>query len=365
MTKVLIVKMTSMGDVLHVLPALEDLAQHVPELSVDWMVEESFSDIPAWHPLVDRVIPVATRRWRRWSRANLGDFRAFLKSLRMTPYDYIIDAQGLMKSAAFSRLARLARGGERIGFSGDSIKESPAAWLYSIKVCVSRDEHAVERLRQLVCGAFAAPTPETRRSYSIKTTFVTKDGAHKTGITTDPKSTEVLGEKSVFLFHGTTWATKHLPEILWYRIAEKVLNAGYTPVLTWGNDAEHQRALRIAEHTNGSIVLPKCSLTELADILSSASGAIAVDTGLGHLAAALDIPCVSLYGATDPALTGTYGQFQAHLQAEIACAPCLSKTCSQLGVGITEPPCYPTFGVESIWQSLVHQISARERTLGV
>ena len=125
MTKVLIVKMTSMGDVLHALPALEDLAEHVPELSVDWMVEESFSDIPSWHPLVDRVIPVATRRWRRWSRANYGDFRAFLKSLRKVPYDYIIDAQGLMKSAAFARLARLVPGGQRIGYSGDSIKESP------------------------------------------------------------------------------------------------------------------------------------------------------------------------------------------------------------------------------------------------
>ena len=355
MTKVLIVKMTSMGDVLHALPALEDLAEHVPELSVDWMVEESFSDIPSWHPLVDRVIPVATRRWRRWSRANYGDFRAFLKSLRKVPYDYIIDAQGLMKSAAFARLARLVPGGQRIGYSGDSIKESPAAWLYSNKVAVSRDEHAVERLRLLICGAFDAQTPEIRRSYSIKTSFDTKEGAQN----------RLIAKKSVFLFHGTTWATKHLPETLWYRIAERVLNNGYTPVLTWGNDIEHQRAQRIAEHVEGAVVLPKSSLTQLAAILCDASGAIAVDTGLGHLAAALDVPCVSIYGATDPALTGTYGRFQMQLQAEIVCAPCLSKTCSELGDGVTEPPCYATFAVESIWQSLVHQSSARERAIGV
>ena len=355
MAKVLIVKMTSMGDVLHVLPALEDLAQHVPELSVDWMVEESFSEIPSWHPNVDRVIPVATRRWRRWSRANLGDFRAFLRSLRMTSYDYIIDAQGLMKSAAFARLARLAPNGQRIGFSGDSIKESPAAWLYSNKVSVSREEHAVERLRLLVCGAFGAEPLELRRSYSISDTMNTHDNA--TSVVND--------EKSVFLFHGTTWSTKHLPETLWYKIAETVLQNGYKPVLAWGNDVEHQRALRIAEFANGCLVLPKSSLTELAHTLGKASGAIAVDTGLGHLAAALDIPCVSIYGSTDPALTGTYGRFQTHLQAEIACAPCLSKTCSQLGAGVTEPPCYATFAVESIWQALAHQISARERALGV
>lgn len=374
MTKILMVKMTSMGDVLHVLPALEDIAERVEDVSIDWMVEDSFAEIPSWHPLVARVIPVASRRWRQLSWANIKAFATFVKGLRAERYDYIIDAQGLMKSAIFSRFARLKRGGKRIGFAGSSIKEWPAAWLYSKRVRVARNEHAVERIRQLIGGGLDARVTATKRSYKIL------EGVERAAKKLDqPLLIEAVqaaavrskqhGEQAtlgpIFLLHGTTWATKHLPEPLWYRIAEQVIAERYTPVLAWGNDQEFERAQRIAEQVAGAVVLPKASLTALAQLLATAQGAIAVDTGLGHLAAALDIPCVSLYGATDPTLTGTYGQFQAHLQAEIACAPCLSKVCTELRPGSTEPPCYATFGAATAWRALAQQIAARKRTLGV
>lgn len=381
MTKILMVKMTSMGDVLHVLPALEDIAERVTDVSIDWMVEDSFAEIPSWHPLVDRVIPVASRRWRQLSWANLKAFVAFVQELRREQYDYIIDAQGLMKSAIFSRFARLKRGrwqdrqqgGRRIGFAGNSIKEWPAAWLYSKRVTVARNEHAVDRIRQLIGGGLDARITSVKRSYKIL------EGVERAAKKMNQPmlinavqaaaSRNAHGDQAtlghIFLLHGTTWATKHLPEQLWYRIAEQVVAEHYTPVLAWGNEQELQRAQRIAEQVAGAVVLPKASLTALAQLLATAQGAIAVDTGLGHLAAALDIPCVSLYGATDPTLTGTYGYYQAHLQAEFACAPCLAKECTELRPGSTEPPCYATFGAATAWRALAQQIAARKRTLGV
>ncbi len=299
---------------------------------------------------------------------------AFVRELRQQRYDYIIDAQGLMKSAIFSRFARLNRGGQRIGFAGGSIKEWPAAWLYSKRVSVARNEHAVDRIRQLIGGGLNARIASVKRSYKIlegveraakKLPQTQLVEALDTRQAKPNEQREPASLGHIFLLHGTTWPTKHLPEPLWYRIAEQVIAERYTPVLAWGNDDERQRAQRIAEQVDGAVVLPKASLTALAQLLATAQGAIAVDTGLGHLAAALDIPCVSLYGATDPTLTGTYGHFQAHLQAEFACAPCLAKECTELRPGSTEPPCYATFGAATAWRALAQQIAARKRTLGV
>ena len=152
--RVLVVKLTSMGDVLHLMPALTDLKQHHPDAIVDWMVEESFADIPGWHPGVARVIKVATRRWRKLNWRNISEFVSFLKDLRSERYDVVIDAQGLIKSAVLARFAKLSRRGVRSGFSADSIKESPASRFYKQRIVVARQQHAIERLRKLFGGAF-------------------------------------------------------------------------------------------------------------------------------------------------------------------------------------------------------------------
>ncbi len=342
--RVLVVKLTSMGDVLHLMPALTDLRQQYPELTVDWMVEDSFAQIPTWHPSVDRVIPVATRRWRKVSLANIKEFLRFWKELRSRRYDAIVDAQGLMKSAVFARFAKRAKEGKRIGFSGESIKESPAAKLYQQKVSVSRAQHAIDRLRQLMAGGFGYKLPSSKPDYSFSSS-------------TRPAKLDKRALPTIFLLHGTTWATKHVPEALWRELAEAIIADGFQVALCWGSELEQSRAARIAENLSGAEVLPKSSLSDLKLKMAEAAGAIAVDTGLGHLAAAIDLPCVSLYGATDAQLTGAVGGEQQWRQSTFPCSPCLLKECPKLTQQVVEPPCYQEFDAMEIWQALYEKIA--------
>lgn len=343
--RILVVKLTSMGDVLHLAPALTDLQKQYPSVIVDWMVEGSFAEIPRWHPCVDRVISVSTRKWRSLNKSNVSEFFEFWTLLRKESYDVIIDAQGLMKSAVFARFAKRAKNGVRAGFSGDSIKESPAARLYTKKVKVSRDLHAVERLRLLMAGCFNYSLPMTELDYGLR---VPKK---------NPPATN-----TIMLFHGTTWASKHLPQQHWRDIAVLAGEDGYKVVLAWGSEVEHLRAQWIAQDLSHVSVLPRTSLSQLASIISSVAGAIAVDTGLGHMAAAFGVPCVSVYGATDATLTGAVGKGQKHIQSAISCSPCLLKNCPKLSNDVVDPPCYIStnnnkkVSPEAIWQSLYEQI---------
>lgn len=343
--RVLVVKLTSMGDVLHLMPALSDLVAAHPKVIIDWMVEDSFAEIPTWHPSVDRVVTVSTRQWRSLKWQNIKQFSAFVKSLRSQSYDVVIDAQGLMKSAGLARFAKLNKGGFRAGYSGSSIKESPAARLYHRKVEVAREQHAIERLRQLFSAIFDYTQPKGDLNYNIT---LPKPAA------SDPDT--------VMLFHGTTWATKHLPESLWRDIADLACDDGYKVKLAWGNEVERKRAEWIAESRRDITVLERSNLTDLAQIVSGIAGAIAVDTGLGHLAAALGIPCVSVYGSTDSRLTGAAGKHQTLIQSAYPCSPCLQKQCLKLTEQVLEPPCYkasdgnPKFDAMAIWQTLYRQI---------
>lgn len=343
--RILVVKLTSMGDVLHLTPALSDLQTHHPKVIVDWMVEGSFAEIPAWHPSVGRVIKVSTRKWRRLKKDNIAEFSAFWTELRQESYDVIIDAQGLMKSAVFSRFAKLSKGGVRVGFSGDSIKESPAARLYTKKIAVDRTLHAVDRLRALMAGSFDYPGPTTQLNYGLRLPKAASDDS-----------------VTIMLFHGTTWDSKHLPKQLWRDLAELAGEDGYKVKLAWGNEKERQRAEWIARDLAHASVMQRTNLTDLARTISGVAGAIAVDTGLGHMAAAFSVPCVSIYGSTDAALTGAVGRHQVHIQSQASCSPCLLKQCPKLTDKITSPPCYTTvdgnkkMSAEAIWQSLYEKI---------
>lgn len=342
--RILVVKLTSMGDVLHLIPALQDLSLAQADIIIDWMVEDSFAEIPAWHPNVRRVIKVSTRSWRRlhWAKVwpNIKEFFSFIRNLRSKKYDVIVDAQGLMKSALLARLAKPNKGGYYAGYSGDSIKESPAAWLYSKKISVARDQHAVQRLRQLFATCFDYRLNVDDFSYGI-----------------DVRHPERTNPPTIMLLHGTTWASKHLPDAIWRELADLISNDGYKIKLCWGNEQERLRAEWIAQQRSDVSVLDKSSLNTLALELKQASGAIAVDTGLGHMAAALEVPCVSVYGSTNSALTGTLGKNQNQLQSDYPCSPCLLKQCDKLTTQITLPPCYQRLDAATIWQALHTQIA--------
>ncbi len=337
--RILVVKLTSMGDVLHLMPALTDLCKTQSNVIIDWMVEDSFADIPSWHPNVERVVAVSTRRWRRFGWASISEFFKFVTKLRSVRYDAVVDAQGLMKSAVFSRLAKRNKGGYCAGFSGDSIKESPAAWLYNKKIPVARDQHAIKRLRQLLAVCFNYSYNDESLDYGF-----------------DVKKSAQPSKPSIMLLHGTTWSSKHLPDALWRKLADVITDDGYKVKLCWGNERERQRAEWIAEERPSVTVLDNSTLDTLAKELARTSGAIAVDTGLGHMAAALAVPCVSVYGSTNAALTGTMGENQSHMQSGYPCSPCLLKKCDKLTAQVTLPPCYQQFDAATIWQTLHTQI---------
>lgn len=308
--RVLLIKTSSLGDVIHTLPALTDAARAIPGIQFDWVVEEGFAEIPRWHPAVARVIPVALRRWRKnlFKTWRSGEWQRFKDSLSQQPYDLILDAQGLLKSAFLTRYAR----GPVAGLDAHSAREPFASRFYQQGVSVAWGQHAVERVRQLFAQALGYALPETTGDY---------------GVCRERLAPAVSDAPYVVFLHGTTWATKHWPERYWRELAEHLSTAGRHVRLPWGNSEEKARAERIAHALSGVQVLPKLNLAGVAAQLAGATACVAVDTGLGHLAAALDVPTISLYGPTNPGWTGAYGRSQVHVASDFACAPCLKKTC--------------------------------------
>ena len=309
--RVLLVKTSSLGDVIHALPALTDAARAIPGITFDWVVEEGFAEIPTWHPAVGKVIPVAIRRWRKniWQTIKSGEWRRFKQSLRAEKYDLVIDAQGLVKSAWLTRYVNAPVA----GLDKNSAREPLASRFYQRRLAAARGQHAVERLRQLFAVALGYDLPKGLGDYGLDV----------------ERLIELPRNKPYVLFlHGTTWDTKHWPELYWRDLALRMADKGVEVRLPWGNPAEKARAERIANGLSNAVVLPKLNLAGVARVLASASACVAVDTGLGHLAAALDVPTISLFGPTNPGLTGAYGKVQIHLASDFPCAPCLQKKCT-------------------------------------
>jgi heptosyltransferase-1 len=327
---VLLVKMSSLGDVVHALPAVTDAIRcgH----SVDWVVEEAFADIARMHAGVSKVIPIAWRRWRKSIAASRSEIRDFRDVLREARYDLVLDSQGLIKSAVVSRWARSRA---RAGFSRQCAREPLAALAYGIHANVARKQHAVDRQRQLF-----AKVLDYDLDAPIDTGLV--PGAVHTG--------------RVFLLHGTTWPTKHWPDSMWIALAKLVANAGMCPTLTWGDDAERQRAECIAQAVDGVVVIARAPLRDLALDLATSQLVIGVDSGLTHLSAALGVPTLGLYGPTDAQLTGCRGSRADTLQSQLACSPCLQQRCSRYGGepliwedAIVDPPCFAQLEPQRVW----------------
>ncbi|MBB1202245.1 lipopolysaccharide heptosyltransferase RfaC [Enterobacteriaceae bacterium 89] len=293
--RVLIVKTSSMGDVLHTLPALTDAARAIPGIRFDWAVEEGFAQIPTWHESVDNVFPVAIRRWRKaWFSAPIkAERQAFRQKIQALKYDAIIDAQGLIKSAAL--VTRLARGTKH-GMDWSSAREPLASLFYNRRHHIAKQQHAVERTRELFAKSLSYTKPEVQGDYAIAQHFLSASG-------------EAAEPYLVFL-HATTRDDKHWPEARWRELLALLQGSGLKVKLPWGAAHEEARAKRLAEHYDFVEVLPRMSLEKVAQILANARAVVSVDTGLSHLTAALDKPNFTIYGPTDPGLIGGYGQNQ-------------------------------------------------------
>ncbi|MBS0290247.1 MAG: lipopolysaccharide heptosyltransferase I [Proteobacteria bacterium] len=340
MKRVLIIKMSSMGDVIHTLPALTDVSNIYPNIIFDWIVEPGFAEVPRWHKSVNTVIEAPLRRLRKtpWQALQSGEWIKLISAIRHTTYDAIIDAQGLIKSALVAQFAK----GPVWGFDRKSVRDPVASLLYRNKVNVEKQQHAVEKVRQLFAKIF---------QYEVNT-------LPDYGIDKNRLVNISYGDNTVIFLHGTTWTTKHWPASYWCQLAAKVSSQGFQVLLPWGNDVENQRAKLIRQYCEQKhcgllpIVLPKLCLGEITSLIAKAKGIVAVDTGLGHIAAAMAVPTVSLYGSTDPRLTGAYGPLQYHLKVDASCSPCLSRECKKGTQFAINPPCFESLPPEKVWQAL-------------
>lgn len=280
MKRILIVKTTSMGDVIHALPVLHDLKSHDPRLQVDWMVEEPFADLVRSNPNIHRVVPVNLRTWRKKGlRHVLAQWKALRASLADEPYDAVIDLQGLIKSAVLACAAR----GPRMGPGFGHAKEGLATLFYSRRGAWDPQAHAVERLRQLAAGLLNYRLSGPPVFYGLK----------------PARSMPVIprgGE--IWFLHATARPEKKWPVVNWRELAHRFSDLGYQVKLPWGSQAEREQALAIANNIEHVEVLPHMNLGQLRDRLQHAHLVVGVDTGITHLAAAHYLPMVALFFAT-------------------------------------------------------------------
>ncbi len=283
MSKLLIVKTSSLGDVIHALPVLSDLVGARPDLQVGWLVEEAFTCLPGLHPAGVQVIPVALRRWRRQWRAPATrlEWQAMRAALATFAADQVLDLQGLVKSAVLS----CASPGERLGYRWASAREPLASLFYHRCFAVSRQQHAVQRNRALAAAALGYTLPEACR-YGLR-----QEGSQSVAL----------------LLHATSRDDKLWPVASWQALGRALAAQGLACRLPAGNAVEAARAMAIAAAIPDAQVLPPGPLAALLPVFASARLAVGVDTGLTHLAAAYGMPVVAVYTATRPAATGVFG----------------------------------------------------------
>lgn len=286
MPNILLIKTSSLGDVVHNLPVVSDIRARFPQARVDWVVEEAYVGIVGMHPGVHRAIPVALRRWRGnvLKPAHWREFGQFRRALAAVRYDCVIDTQGLIKSALLARAAA----GRRHGYAQASAREPLAARFYDVTHAVPRDLHAVARNRRLAALALGYEVP-------AELTY---------GIALSAPDAPVLPTPYCVMLHATSRADKLWPESSWVQLGTELARRGLTTVLPWGSAAERARSERIARSLPLAVVPPAQDVSAIARLLAGARAVVGVDTGLSHLAAALDRPVVALYCGTHPRLTG-------------------------------------------------------------
>jgi heptosyltransferase-1 len=280
--KVLIVKLSSLGDVVHAMPAVQDIRRALPDAQIDWVVERGFAPLVRRCAGVQRVIECELRRWRKapFSARTRREWRAFKIELQREAYDAVIDLQGLTKSALVAWLARLAPGGKRYALANQtdgSGYEAPTRWVADVAIRVEPHSHAVQRGRELCARALG---------YAVSS---------QEGFGLQAQAAPATGRPCVALVHGTSRADKQWPQAHWIELAQRLHKQGLDVALLHGTDDEEARSLRLAQAMSNATVWPRLSLDALTDAMAGCAGVIGVDSGLSHIAVALDLPHVQLY----------------------------------------------------------------------
>ena len=297
MDRVLLVKTSSLGDVIHNLPVVSDIHREFPGAKIDWLVEENYGFIPRMHPNVNDVIPVALRRWRKklYAPKTWHELGALRKRLRSVTYDAVIDTQGLVKSALLTKWVNAPSYGQ----DRQSARESLAARFYSHVFSISRQLHAVERNRLLAALALKYPVPTDANDYGIDLKNL-------------PRLDFIPQGEYVYVLHGTARDSKRWPEANWRQFLARMAEHGLHVVVAWGSEYEQRVSKSLADDSEAVVVPPsRLNVMESAQVIVHAKAVIGVDTGFSHLAAALGVPVIGIYTDTDPALSGVHGSDKA------------------------------------------------------
>jgi heptosyltransferase-1 len=306
MATILFIKTSSLGDVIHHMPAIAEARRHRPDARFVWAVEEAFAPLVRLHPAVDETLPVASRRWRRalLQAATWREVREFADSLRAQAYDEVIDTQGLLRTAIISRLAR----GRRHGYDAASIREPLAAHFYDVRHSVSRALHAIERNRTLT-GRALGYAPQGGVDFGL-------DREKLAGAADAPYA---------ILLHATARPEKQWPEERWIGLGRALAARGTNVLLPWGTEAERGRSERIAGAIPAARVPGRQPLDQVARLVAGAQFVVGVDTGLLHLAAALRVPSVGIFVGSEPGLTGPMGQGPIAIVGRRGAAPAVDE----------------------------------------
>lgn len=342
-TRILIVRTSSLGDLVHMLPAISDIARFVPDAEIDWIVEEAFAEIPAWHPAVNEVITVAHRRWRKawWSESVRLERRALSERLRSATYDVVLDMQALLKSVWLVRQVK----GVRHGLDWRSAREPLASLFYDVRHRVEFWQPAVTRQRKLASLVFgyqpsglpnfglqaftgqAAPVPVARRNEPTPRLLAEvqaweqSHGDHEAAQgkpdageaaephpDTSPRVHHLMREPDyAVIMPSASRDDKLWPEDDWRAVFRRLRDAGCVLRLLAGNDQEMARARQLADDMDGVEIMPRMDLTSVARLLAGARLMVGLDSGLTHLSAALGRPTVGIYRASTPVRTPLVG----------------------------------------------------------
>ena len=313
MTRILLVRLSSLGDVLHTFPAVTDLRRAMPDAVLDWVVEEAYAPLVRMHPGVSRAIPFALRRWRRepLNRHAWGEFAAFRATVREHAYDAIIDAQGLVKSAVVARLAH----GPVHGYGSVTARERLAARFYDVVHEIPREEHAVHRYRTLLARALDY-RPQGGIDYGVV-----------------PPAAPVFAPSEPYcvLLHSTARPEKLWREEAWVEVGRALESRRVACVLPWGNADERLRAGRLDAALGRAVVPPEMSMEEAAGLIGDAVAVVGLDTGLMHLAVALGVPVVGIYCNSEPSRTGPLGAGRIAIRGGIGKPPSPADVLGALG----------------------------------
>jgi len=335
--RVLIVKLSSMGDVIQALPAVTDACNALSSVQFDWVVDESFSEIPGWHGGVSSVVTSAHRRWRtKLFSGAISEVSTFTSALRSSQYHKVIDAQANLKSATVSLLAR----GEKHGLDTNSVREYGAHWAYSQTHTIDKSQLAIDRWRELFSKVLGYKKPTTEPDFGLSNIDF-------------EVSEDLIPKREFFVFvHSASWQSKQWSIGHWRKLVGYGEDNDRAVLLPWGTEPERENAEAIAAGYSNAYVLPKLNLFSIAGILKKAEHVFSMDTGLAHLAAAVGAKTTTLYGATDPALIGATGPNSTHILAtDFDCMPCYKRQC-QFGNQLhTHAKCLAAITPENVWLS--------------